>query len=222
MSKILKAALFFFVLGYFVFAQGWGLFNSPPDAQMGAVQKLMYVHVPAAWSSFIAFFIVFVSSLLYLIRKKIFWDHLAASSAEVGCVLTALTLALGSIWGRPTWGVWWTWDARLTSTAILLFLYLGYLGIRGFIEEREKRAKLSAPLGILIFLNVPIVYMSVRWWRTLHQVQSSPETVDPAMITSLRLNAFAFLFVLISFIYYRFNLSKLKEKLEEKMMERLS
>lgn len=206
---------------FFVFAQGWGLFHSPPDAQMGEVQKLMYVHVPAAWNSFIAFFIVFASSILYLIRRKIFWDHIAASSAEVGCVLTALTLSLGSIWGRPTWGVWWTWDARLTTTAILLFLYVGYLAFRGVIADRDQRARLSAPLGLLIFLNVPIVYMSVKWWRTLHQVQSSPSTVDPQMVLSLRLNALAFLLILVLFIYYRFHLSMLKEKIEDKLMGEL-
>ncbi|OGQ48173.1 MAG: hypothetical protein A3H42_06825 [Deltaproteobacteria bacterium RIFCSPLOWO2_02_FULL_46_8] len=204
------------VVAFFVFAQVWGLFFAPADQLMGFVQKLMYVHVPAAWTSFIAFFVVFISSLLYLLRKKIFWDHLASAGAEVGVVFTALTLSLGSIWGRPTWGVWWTWDARLTTTAILLFLYAGYIIFRAFIEDRDQRAKLSSPLGILIFLNVPIVYLSVKWWRTLHQVQSNPSTMDPQMALSLRLNAFAFLFVLILFIYYRFRLNQLKEKIEEK------
>jgi len=217
-KKIFQYGSLIVAIGFFIFAQWWGLFRSPPDAQMGEVQKLMYVHVPAAWNSFIAYSIVFISSILYLVRKKMFWDHLAASSAEVGCVLTALTLSLGSIWGRPTWGVWWTWDARLTTTAILLFLYVGYLAFRAFVDDREKRARLSAPLGLLIFLNVPIVYFSVKWWRTLHQVQSSPSTVDPQMVLSLRLNAVAFLFILILFIYYRFHLSRLKEKIENQIM----
>lgn len=212
----MKTIFIFLVVAFFVFAQVWGLFYSPTDQLMGSVQKLMYVHVPAAWTSFIAFFIVFISSILYLIRKKIFWDQLASASAEVGVVFTALTLSLGSIWGRPTWGVWWTWDARLTTTAILLFLYVGYIIFRAFIEDRDQRAKLSSPLGILIFLNVPIVYLSVKWWRTLHQVQSSPSTMDPQMVMSLRLNALAFLFMLILFIYYRFRLNQLKEKIEEK------
>ncbi|MBI4124490.1 MAG: cytochrome c biogenesis protein CcsA [Deltaproteobacteria bacterium] len=202
------------VAGFFAFAQYWGLFHTPPDALMGEVQKLMYVHVPAAWNSFISFFVVFAASILFLIRKKMFWDHLAAAAAEVGCVLTALTLCLGSIWGRPTWGVWWTWDPRLTTTAILFFLYVGYLALRGFVDDNDRRARLSAPLGILIFLNVPIVYMSVKWWRTLHQVQSSPETVAPEMALSLRLNAIAFLLIALSFIYYRFQLQQRREKWE--------
>ncbi len=212
MKKYIAAIL---ALGFFAFAQWWGLTQTPSDAMMGAVQKIMYAHVPAAWNSFIAFFVVFVSSLLFLIRKKIFWDRLAASAAEVGVALTGLTLCLGSIWGRPTWGVWWTWDARLTTTAILFFLYVGYLSFRKFIEDPEKRAKLAAPLGVLIFLNVPIVYMSVRWWRTLHQVQSSPSTMDPAMVLALRLNAFAFLGLLILFIYWRYKIAKRKGELEE-------
>lgn len=211
----MKIFFILLVVAFFLFSQAWGLFLSPPDAQMGEVQKLMYVHVPAAWNSFIAFFVVFVASLLYLIRKKMFWDHLAASAAEVGVVLTALTLCLGSIWGRPTWGVWWTWDARLTTTAILLFLYVGYLAFRSFMDDREQRAKLSAPLGVLIFLNVPIVYYSVIWWRTLHQPHSSPQTMDPSMVLSLRLNAMAFLGMLVLFIYHRTRLSRLRQKQEE-------
>ena len=202
-------------VAFFLFAQYWGLFKSPPDQLMGHVQKLMYVHVPCAWNAFIAFFVVFISSFIYLIRKNPFWDRLAASAAEVGVVLTGLTLILGSIWGRPTWGVWWTWDARLTTTAILFFLYVGYLTMRSFVGDKDRRARLAAPLGVIIFLNVPIVYMSVRWWRTLHQVQSSPSTVDPNMVLSLRLNAFAILFVLILFIYHRYQIALLKDKQEE-------
>lgn len=199
-----KTLPIFGVVALFVFAQFRALFLTPADAQMGEVQRLMYVHVPSAWNAFIAYFVVFVASIFFLIRKKMFWDHLAAASAEVGVVLTGLALALGSIWGRPTWGVWWTWDARLTATAILFFLYIGYLALRRFLEDPEKRARLAAPLGVLIFLNVPIVYYSVIWWRTLHQDQSTPATVDPQMAVALRLNAFAFLGVLVLFVYYRF------------------
>lgn len=202
------------VAGFFAFAQFWGLFNTPADALMGEVQKLMYVHVPAAWNSFLSFFVVFAASIFYLVHKKIFWDHLAAAAAEVGCVLTALTLCLGSIWGRPTWGVWWTWDARLTTTAILFFLYASYLALRGFMEDPDRRARLAAPLGVLIFLNVPIVYFSVKWWRTLHQVQSSPQTIAPEMVLSLRLNALAFLLIAATFIYWRFRLNQRREKWE--------
>jgi heme exporter protein C len=185
-------------------AQILGFVTSPPDRDMGHLQKIMYVHVPAAWSAFICFGIVFVASLHYLWRRRERSDLLAASAAEVGTVFTALTLVLGSIWGRPTWGVWWTWDARLTSTAVLLVIFVGYLALRAFTEDLDRRARWSAAVGVLGALNVPIVYMSVKWWRTLHQTQSSPSTVDPAYTLGLRANAIAFVLVLIYLVRRRY------------------
>lgn len=189
-------------------AQAFGILSSPPDRDMGHLQKIMYVHVPAAWNAFIAFFVVFVGSVRYLWTKEERHDLLAASAAEAGAVLTALTLMLGSIWGRPTWGVWWTWDARLTSTAVLLMIFVSYLALRAFTEDPERRARWSAAVGIFGALNVPIVYMSVRWWRTLHQVQSSPRTVEPAYAWGLRLNAIAVLLLLIYFIAKRYEIAR--------------
>jgi heme exporter protein C len=194
-----------------------GFATSPPDRDMGNLQKIMYVHVPAAWSAFLAFFVVFIASILYLWKRNERHDLLAASAAEVGAVLTALTLILGSIWGRPTWGVWWTWDARLTSTAVLLLIFVGYLALRAFTEDQDRRARWSAAVGILGALNVPIVYMSVRWWRTLHQVQSTPSTVDPAYAWGLRLNAIAFLLVLIYFIRARYLAARLEREAERRL-----
>lgn len=200
-------------------AQGIGLLISPPDRDMGHLQKIMYVHVPVAWAAFAAFTVVFVASLLYLGKRRERADLVAASAAEVGVVLTALTLALGSIWGRPTWGVWWTWDPRLTTTAILLVIYAGYLALRAFTEDADRRARWSAAVGVLGFLNVPIVYMSVRWWRTLHQVQSSPETVHPAYGWGLRLNAIAVLLVFLYFLLVRYRVAVLEREAELKLEE---
>ena len=181
-----------------------GFAISPPDRDMGHLQKIMYVHIGAAWNMMIAYFIVAVSSLLYLWRGEDKHDLLAASAAEVGTVLTGLTLILGSIWARPTWGVWWTWDPRVTSTAVLFLIFVGYNALRAFVDDAERRAQWSAAVGILGALNVPIVYMSVRWWRTLHQVQSNPGTVDPNYVLGLRANAIAFMLVTIYFIMTRY------------------
>lgn len=208
--EVLGAVAFLAVVA----AQILAFLVSPPDRDMGHLQKIMYVHVPAAWNAFIAFFVVAVSSLLYLWRRNERHDLLAAAAAEVGAVLTGLTLVLGSIWGRPTWGVWWTWDPRLTSTAVLFLIFVGYLSLRAFVEDPERRAQWSAAVGLLGALNVPIVYMSVRWWRTLHQIQSSPSTVDPQYVLGLRANAIAFLLVLIYFVYKRYRAALLEREVE--------
>jgi len=195
-------------------AQVYSIMTSPPDKDMGDLQKIMYVHVPAAWMTFIAFFVVFVCSVKYMWKGKENDDLLAASAAEVGAVFNGTTLLLGMIWGRPTWGVWWTWDARLTSTLVLFLIFVGYLAMRAFVEDPVQRAKWCAAVGTIGALNVPIVYMSVRWWRTIHQLQSSPDTIDPAYTLGLRLNAFAFLFVLIFFIRKRYEIARLERGAE--------
>ena len=208
------------VLAVLISGQIYGFLESPPDRDMGNLQKIMYVHVPAAWSAFIAFFVVFGASIAYLWSGKPKHDLIAASAAEVGALLTALTLALGSIWGRPTWGVWWTWDPRLTSTAVLLVVFVGYLALRAFTDDYDRRARWSAVVGILGFLNVPVVYLSVRWWRTIHQVQSSPATVDTTFAWGLRINAIAFLLLMIYFIRERYRAAAMEHLLDTTLEER--
>ena len=181
---------------------------------MGELQKIMYVHVPSAWITMLCFFVVLMFSARYLLGHRENDDLLAASAAEVGATFNGLTLMLGMLWGRPTWGVWWTWDARLTSTLVLFLIFVGYLALRAFIEEPERRAQWSAAVGILGAVNVPVVYLSVRWWRTLHQVQSSPSTVDPMYVLWLRANAFAFLFVMIYFIHQRYQAARITRDAE--------
>ena len=199
--------------------QALGILTSPPERDMGHLQKILYVHVPSAWNAFIAFFVFAIASLLYLWKGQEKHDLLAASAAEVGTLFTGLTLALGSIWGRPTWGVWWTWDPRLTSTAVLFLIFVGYLSLRSFVEDADRRAQWSAAVGLLGALNVPIVYMSVKWWRTIHQVQSSPSTVDPEYVVGLRSNGIAVLLVLIYFIVKRYRAARM-ERLAEHLAER--
>lgn len=192
-----------FTVVFLIFSQVTAVLISPPDRDMGDLQKIMYVHVPAAWMTMLAPLALLAFGIRYLFTHHEEDDLLAAASGEVAFVFAGLTLALGMIWGRPTWGVWWTWDPRLTSTLVLFLILAGYLSIRALIDDREQRAQWSAAVGVLGAINVPIVYMSVRWWRTIHQIQSSPATVDPAYVIGLRLNAFAFLFVMIYFIRRR-------------------
>ena len=195
-------------------AEVFSILTSPADRDMGHLQKIMYVHVPAAWMAFLAFFVVFVYSVLYMWKQNENHDLLAASAAEVGAVYTGLTLMLGMIWGRPAWGVWWVWDARLTSTLVLFLIFVGYLALRSFVDDAVQRAKWSAAVGAIGAINVPIVYMSVKWWRTLHQPQSSPGTLDPAFTLGLRLNAIAMLLVLIYFIRRRYEIARTERAVE--------
>ncbi len=149
-----------------------GLWITPPDQFMGNLVRLVYIHPGVAWVAlYLAFGLAAGASLLYLWprTRAPFWDRLAAASVEVGVVFIACTLISGSIWGRPTWGVWWAWDARLTSTAILLVLFLGYLALRRVPAAVETRAKRSAIAALIAAADVPIVHFSVLWWNTLHQ-----------------------------------------------------
>jgi heme exporter protein C len=190
-----------FALGLAAVAGAASLWLAPPDAVQGDLQRLMYVHVPAAWISYLAFVIVFASSIAYLVSGRIRWDHLAHAAAELGVVFTALAIVLGSIWGRPTWGVWWTWDPRLTTTAILLLIYLGYLAVRRLTDDPTQRARWSAVVGVVGFVDVPIVHLSVVWWRSLHQGPSilrpgGPVIAGPMLATLLlALAAFTAIFL---------------------------
>lgn len=209
-----------FVLLFFLAAQAFGFITSPPDRDMGHLQKIMYVHVPAAWSAMVAYFLVFIASIGYLWKRDERYDLFAASAVEVGVVLNALALALGMIWGRPTWGVWWEWEPRLTSTLVMLVIYAGYLALRAYTEDDERRARWSAAVGALAFLNVPIVYMSVRWWPTLHQVQSTRATVDGPYALGLELNGFAFLLLMILFVLLRYEVARVRRATETLREER--
>jgi len=145
-----------------------GLVYAPMDAIQGNAQRIFYIHVPMAWVAFLAFFVVFVAGVMYLWKRDLIWDQVARSSAEIGLVFTTLVLITGSFWGRPIWGTWWTWDARLTTTLLLWFIFLGYFMLRAYAGERSRAATFSAVIGIIGFFDVPIIYLSVDWWRTLH------------------------------------------------------
>jgi heme exporter protein C len=193
-----------FALLFLIASQILAIATSKPDRDMGDLEKIIYVHVPAAWIMSLTFAVVMFYSLRYLWKGRETDDLAAAAAAEVGTLFNGLTLLLGMLWAKPTWGVWWTWDARLTSTLVLFLIFVGYLSLRAFVDEPERRAQWSAAVGVLGAINVPIVYMSVRWWRTIHQIQSTPDTVDALYVLSLRANAIAFLFVMIYLVRRRY------------------
>lgn len=180
-----------------------GLFVAPAERHMGDVARIMYVHVPTAWVAMVCYTMAFVLAIMSLAKEKPESDARMVGAIEIGVVLNALLLLQGMIWGRPTWGVWWDWDVRLTTSLVMFLLFAGVLALRSFVDEPRRRAAWSAVATIVAFVDVPLVYFCVRWWRSLHQVQSTPDTVDPMMVIPLRVNAFAVLFLALWMIHMR-------------------
>ena len=205
----------------------FGLWVAPPDRVQSDAQRLMYLHVPSAWIAYLAFGITALGSALYLWRRtrSPVWDRLAASSAELGVLFTGLTLVLGSLWGRPVWGVWWAWDARLVTTAVLFFLYVGYLALRRVPAPIEARAKRSAIAALIAFADVPIVHFSVDWWRTLHQqatvfTPSLNAHIHGVMAFTLWWGVLAFTILFVYLLDRRYRLEALEEGLEARELAR--
>ena len=203
----------------------WALVQAPRDALQGDVQRIMYLHLPSILTAYLSFFLVFIGSCLYLWKREKRDDNLAHSAAELGVLFTALTIIEGSIWGKPTWGVWWTWDARLTLTAILLLIYSGYLMLRSLIDDEDRAALSAAILGIIGFLDIPLIHMSVYWWRTLHQPPSilRPdklpwENVHPAMLTALAINFVGFLLLYFYLLSLRLHLGEVRSEIKTRRL----
>ena len=147
----------------------WLIFiHAPVERSMGLVQKIFYLHLPLAWWGLASFFVVFAASIAYLRSRRPWWDQVARAGAEVGLMLAVLTLVSGSIWARHSWGVWWTWDPRLTTSLVMCFVYAGYLVLRGLELPRQRKATICAVVGIVAFLDVPLVFVSARLWRSIH------------------------------------------------------
>ncbi|HEY49764.1 MAG TPA: cytochrome c biogenesis protein CcsA [Dehalococcoidia bacterium] len=171
---------------------------APTEEAMGDVQRIFYFHVALAWVAFLAFFVVFICSILYLWKRDVRWDTVARSSAELGVVFTTLVLITGPIWARPVWGVWWTWDARLTATLVLWLTYVAYLLVRGFATEESRGARFAAVLGIVGFIDVPIVYLAIHLWRTHHPPALVGDLVSSMLLTLLvSVAAFTLLFIIL-------------------------
>ena len=185
------------------------------DAVQGELSRILYVHVPAAWLAYVAFGVTMVASAIYLWKKDLRWDRRALASAEIGVLFTGLTIALGMIWGKTTWGVWWTWDARLTLTAIMFFVYVGYLALRRTTDDLDARAKRAAILGVLAVAQVPLVHFSVVWWRSLHQPPTliKPEglSMDTSMVVTLFIAVFSFTAMYVAMMFKRTELARLED-----------
>ena len=188
---------------------------APREAVQGNVQRIMYLHVPAVLTAYLAFAFVFLGSLGYLFTRRMGWDRLAVAAAEPGVLFTGLTIVSGSIWGKPTWGTWWTWDARLTSTAVLFLVYVGYLLLRGMVDEPDRRARYAAVVGILGAANIPIVHFSVKWWRALHQPSTilgpEPSPIAAPIALTLLVNWIAFTLLFLYFLVRRAEIARLEE-----------
>jgi heme exporter protein C len=188
---------------------------APREAVQGNVQRIMYLHVPAVLTAYLAFALVFVGSVGYLLTRRPGWDRMALAAAEPGVLFTGVTIVSGSIWGKPTWGTWWTWDARLTSTAVLFLVYVGYLLLRGMVEEPDRRARYAAVVGILGAANLPIVHFSVKWWRALHQPSTilgpEPSPIAAPIALALVVNWVAFTLLFAYFFAKRIEIARLEE-----------
>ncbi|MBI2955578.1 MAG: cytochrome c biogenesis protein CcsA, partial [Chloroflexi bacterium] len=188
----------------------------PNERVMGYVQRIFYFHVASAWVAFLAFFVVFIGGVGYVLKRQRSWDVLAVSAAEIGVVFTTIALITGSIWGRFAWGTWWTWDPRLSTTLVLWLIYVSYLMLRGLVDEEEQRGRLSAVFGIVGFVDVPIVFMAIRWWRTVHPVVITAESIDldPRMIVTLILSVVTFTFLFFLLLPQRVSLENARIDLE--------
>lgn len=183
----------------------------PTEATMGIVQRIFYLMVPLGWLALLSFLVVFIGSILYLVKRDIKWDTIAYCSAEVGLVFTTLALIVGSLWARPVWGVWWTWEPRLTATLVLWLIYLAYLIIRSYVAEEGRRARFAAVIGIIGFIDIPIVVLSTSLWRGIHPGPVIFEGgLEPAMLQTLLVSITAFT---VLFFYL------LKERVSIKIVE---
>jgi heme exporter protein C len=192
---------------------------TPVEARQGLAQKIFYVHVPAAWSALLAFSLVGLASMLYLWLHDPRLDRFAAASAEVGVVFSAVMLTSGPIWAKPIWGTWWTWDARLTLTLFLFFLFVGYLSLRAAVHDPGERARFSAVVGILGMLLVPFIHLSVYLFRTLHPqpivLKPSAPSLPPEMLRTLLVSTVVFTLLYLGFVTARYGLALMEEARED-------
>jgi heme exporter protein C len=214
-KRAMIGAFVLFLVGAAAYAS---FFIAPEEKTMHVLQRIFYFHAAAAWAGMTAFFVCFVANLLYVWRREEKWDALGISSAEVGLAFITVVLITGPIWAKPAWGIYWTWDARLTSTFVLWLLYISYLLLRTLIEEPDRRSLLSALFGIFAFIDVPIVFGAIRWWRTQHPapvIMGGPGSyLDPTMKKVFFFSVLAMHALMVFLIAERYRLEKLRTDVE--------
>jgi len=195
------------------------LIYAPSERTMGVVQRIFYFHVPSAWIAFLAFAVVAFASIRFLQTHNGKWDRLAQSSAETGILFLTLVLITGPLWAKPVWNVFWTWDARLTTSFVLWLIYIAYLMLRHYVIGRERGARFAAIFGIIGFVDVPVVYMSIRWWRTLHPAPviggGTSSGLAPKMIFALLVCVVAFTILYTTLLVFRFKSLTLQREMEK-------
>jgi heme exporter protein C len=205
-------SLLFLISGLYI-----GFFKAPVDYQQGAMVRVMYIHVPSAWMSVMIYSVMFLASVLFLMMRNPLFDIIARAAAPIGACFTFATLVTGSLWGKPIWGTWWVWDARLTSVFILFLFYVGYLLLQNSSEDNNKTSRALAILAIIGFINIPIVKFSVNFWNTLHQPASilrvGGPSIHSSMLTPLLLMFGGCLFYFLSFLLIRVQLIIIERKI---------
>jgi heme exporter protein C len=203
-------------------ALGLVFFYAPEELVMGQVQRIFYFHVAAAWVGFLAFFVTVVAGVLYLRKANQKWDRVGMASVEIGLMFSIAAGAAGAIWARPIWNTWWTWDPRLTTYSIMALIYIAYLMLRQGIEDPDRRARFAAVYGIIGFISVPITYMSIRWWRTIHPVVIGGVNSDAKgefamttpMVQTFLFALLAFTVLYFCFLFNRLRLARLEERVD--------
>ncbi|MDR2695399.1 MAG: cytochrome c biogenesis protein CcsA [Deltaproteobacteria bacterium] len=195
---------------------------APVERGMGLVQKIFYLHLPLAWWALASFFVVFAASIAYLRSRRPWWDHLARAGAELGLVLAVLALVSGSVWARRSWGVWWTWDPRLTTTLVMCFVYAGCLALRGLELPRQRKSTVCAVVGIVAFLDVPLVFVSARLWRSIHPAVFASEGggLEPEMRLTVLACVAAFGLLWLALIALRSRQLDAAERIEHLLLSR--
>ncbi|HDN80591.1 MAG TPA: cytochrome C assembly protein [Chloroflexi bacterium] len=189
---------------------------APTEATMGDVQRIFYFHVPSAWVGFFAFFVTFIASIAYLWKGDLKWDRLAISSVEIGVAFMTMAIITGSIWARPVWNTWWTWDPRLTLSAVVWLIYIAYIMLRAAVENPARRARFAAVFGIAGFASVPLDFFAIRWWRTIHPVifESKGFHLSPRMLMTMLFCLAAFTLLYFVLLIQRLRLENLRAEVE--------